>query len=97
MYQQQAPGRENTGQMRDRIRQEQAKQYKKKLGRKITWYVTWLFIAEILFAQVTVWALSDYHVHSGLIPPLVLMNAFGTIVGASVRIGMMGAVRGIQD
>jgi hypothetical protein len=54
-------------------------------------------LLQFWFAQLIIWGLSMYHVHSGIWGPWLIMEGVSSMGVTVVALGMMRAVRDIQN
>lgn len=73
------------------------REHSKKFSRKIVTAGIAAMILQFWFAQLVVWGLSLYHVRSGIWGPWLIMEGLSSLGVAVVSIGMMRAVKDIQD
>jgi len=75
------------------LHKQEVARHKKELSRKITAASIVFTGLQFWFAQLIIWGLSLYHIHSGIWAPWLILEALSSVIVGAVRIGMMGAVR----
>lgn len=78
-------------------RKAEKKRMSKAFGRKIATAGLAATGMQFWFAQLIVWGLSLYRVHSGIWGPRLILEGLTSAGVATVAIGMMRAVRDFQD
>jgi hypothetical protein len=73
------------------------KEHRKQFRRKIAAAALAATIMQFWFAQLVVWGLSLYRIHSGIWGPWLIMEGLSSLGVAVVALGMMRAVKDIQD
>jgi hypothetical protein len=69
----------------------------KKFARRISAAGLGFMLMNFWWAQLIVWGLSTYHIHSGLQGPWLILTGAGFAAITIVAIGMMRAVRDIKN
>lgn len=83
----------NSPLIREALTQETVKKRKKTLSRKIAIYAIVFTAAQLWWAQLVVWGLSIYHIHSGIWGPWLIMEGISSLLIACVRLAMMETAR----
>jgi hypothetical protein len=81
----------------DAARKAEKKRMDKAFGRKIAIAALAATGVQFWWAQLIVWGLSLYHVHSGIWGPWLILEGVSSAGIAVVAIGMMRAVRDFQS
>jgi hypothetical protein len=73
------------------------KRIDRAFGRKIAIAGLVTTGVQFWFAQLIIWGLSLYHIHSGIWGPWLILEGLTSAGAATVAIGMMRAVRDFQS